>query len=317
MGTGSTSGASGSGGLRVFSVGWSPYTWGYWCRTSRGWYWVGYEPFAWVTYHYGYWHYDSFYGWIWIPDYWNYRFTAANCYWYYSGRYIAWYPAPPPPEVAVRLNIQPRARFDFARAVIVNRSDFLAPNIQEVLAPAAKVAIELRDLRPSFTDERPPHPAMIERATGQRIVETELDVKDLKAAGGAEVTIAKPVTLKPPPRVFRELDQTTREKVTHPAKRSHDAAPAASATRPRFRVPDRRSSPTDVRPPATRDRSPYERNDKAGSPASPSSSPPSAKPPAPRTRPPVKTSTPRQPPPTPESREDDDSKRGSKLKSGR
>ena len=48
-------------GIRVwrpptFGISWRPYTHGYWTRTRYGWYWVGYEPFAWVTYHYGYWY---------------------------------------------------------------------------------------------------------------------------------------------------------------------------------------------------------------------------------------------------------------------
>ena len=47
---------------------WRPYLLGRWAWTDYGWYWVSREPFGWITYHYGRWYFDDYYGWVWIPD---------------------------------------------------------------------------------------------------------------------------------------------------------------------------------------------------------------------------------------------------------
>jgi hypothetical protein len=39
---------------------WSPYREGRWIWTSDGWYWHSYEPFGYITYHYGRWYYDDY-----------------------------------------------------------------------------------------------------------------------------------------------------------------------------------------------------------------------------------------------------------------
>lgn len=46
---------------------WRPYQEGHWVWTEYGWTWVSDEPFGWAVYHYGRWHYDNYYGWIWVP----------------------------------------------------------------------------------------------------------------------------------------------------------------------------------------------------------------------------------------------------------
>ncbi len=71
---------------------WRPYIDGYWLWTKWGWYWVSNEPFGWIVYHYGRWHFDQFYGWIWIPD--N-EWAPAWVEWRYSDFYIGWAPLPP------------------------------------------------------------------------------------------------------------------------------------------------------------------------------------------------------------------------------
>lgn len=71
---------------------WAPYKMGRWVWTDYGWYWDSYEPFGYIVYHYGRWHYDDYYGWIWIPDY---EWGPAWVEWRYDDFYIGWAPLPP------------------------------------------------------------------------------------------------------------------------------------------------------------------------------------------------------------------------------
>ena len=86
-----------SGGVTVWRPGhitgeWQPYRDGYWIWTNDGWYWESYEPFGYITYHYGRWYYDDYYGWIWVPD--N-QWAPAWVEWRYDNDYIGWAPLPP------------------------------------------------------------------------------------------------------------------------------------------------------------------------------------------------------------------------------
>jgi hypothetical protein len=74
-------------------VNWQPYCDGYWVWTDCGWYWVSDDPWAWACYHYGYWVYDSIYGWIWVP---GVEWAPAWVCWRYGGGYIGWAPIAPP-----------------------------------------------------------------------------------------------------------------------------------------------------------------------------------------------------------------------------
>jgi hypothetical protein len=71
---------------------WSPYREGRWIWTSDGWYWQSYEPFGHITYHYGRWYFDDYYGWLWYPDY---EWAPAWVEWRYDNDYIGWAPLHP------------------------------------------------------------------------------------------------------------------------------------------------------------------------------------------------------------------------------
>jgi hypothetical protein len=71
---------------------WRPYLYGYWVWTVDGWYWVSDEPWSWAVYHYGRWHYDEEYGWLWIP---GYEWAPAWVEWRYGGDHIGWAPLGP------------------------------------------------------------------------------------------------------------------------------------------------------------------------------------------------------------------------------
>lgn len=71
---------------------WSPYREGRWIWTTDGWYWHSYEPFGYITYHYGRWYYDDYYGWLWVP---GYEYAPAWVEWRYDDNYIGWAPLHP------------------------------------------------------------------------------------------------------------------------------------------------------------------------------------------------------------------------------
>ncbi|MEJ2105243.1 MAG: hypothetical protein P8X47_11800 [Ignavibacteriaceae bacterium] len=71
---------------------WMPYTMGRWIWSDCGWYWDSYEPFGYITFHYGRWFYDDYYGWLWYPDY---EWAPAWVEWRYDNDYIGWAPLNP------------------------------------------------------------------------------------------------------------------------------------------------------------------------------------------------------------------------------
>lgn len=81
---------------------WRPYLNGRWMWTDYGWYWVSDEPFGWATYHYGRWHYDDYYGWVWFPDnVWGPSWVE----WRYDTDYIGWAPLPPQARFSIHVGI--------------------------------------------------------------------------------------------------------------------------------------------------------------------------------------------------------------------
>ena len=81
---------------------WTPYNVGRWVWTYDGWYWDSYEPFGHVTYHYGRWYYDDYYGWLWYPDY---EWAPAWVEWRYDNDYIGWAPLHPYAVFSVSIGI--------------------------------------------------------------------------------------------------------------------------------------------------------------------------------------------------------------------
>jgi hypothetical protein len=73
----------------VVAVGWQPFYHGGWSWTRHGWFWVGGEPWGYMTYHYGRWVWDPAFGWVWVPgSYWS----PAWVNWYWDAAYIGWSP---------------------------------------------------------------------------------------------------------------------------------------------------------------------------------------------------------------------------------
>lgn len=68
---------------------WRPFFNGRWLLTEFGWTWISYEPFGWMTCHYGFWAHDFALGWIWIPDY---EWSPARVSWIVFDDFVCWSP---------------------------------------------------------------------------------------------------------------------------------------------------------------------------------------------------------------------------------
>lgn len=82
---------------------WAPYQVGRWVWSSNGWYWDSYEPFGDITFHYGRWYNDDYYGWIWVPD--N-EWGPAWVEWRYDDDYIGWAPLSPYATFSISFGIR-------------------------------------------------------------------------------------------------------------------------------------------------------------------------------------------------------------------
>ncbi len=107
---------------------WSPYRYGQWIWTNDGWYWDSYEPFGWITYHYGRWYYDDYYGWMWVPDD---QWAPAWVEWRYDDDYIGWAPLPPYANFSINVGIQFSVNFftPYSHWHFVNYNNFCSPHI--------------------------------------------------------------------------------------------------------------------------------------------------------------------------------------------
>jgi hypothetical protein len=128
-------------------VGWSPFTCGRWTRWYGEQVWIPYEPFGYVTHHYGHWVVVNGV-WYWVPP--TAFVTARRVFWHpgrvawiHTERHIGWVPLAPhevyyghrrwgPNSLVITqvniniLNIQIHRYANFGHPVIVNKSDFYA-----------------------------------------------------------------------------------------------------------------------------------------------------------------------------------------------
>jgi hypothetical protein len=113
---------------------WAPYTRGGWIYTNSGWYWDSYEPFGHIVYHYGRWHYDDYYGWIWIPDY---EWAPSWVEWRYDDDYIGWAPLPPYAHFSITIGITFTRHYSFGyhHWHFVKYRNFCDPYIYNHFAP--------------------------------------------------------------------------------------------------------------------------------------------------------------------------------------
>ncbi|MDR2697890.1 MAG: FecR domain-containing protein [Holophagales bacterium] len=73
----------------VTIANWRPYWRGYWGAHRGGMTWISYDPFGYITHHYGRWGWNSYYGWYWIP---GVYYSPAWVVWNISGSFFGWAP---------------------------------------------------------------------------------------------------------------------------------------------------------------------------------------------------------------------------------
>lgn len=74
---------------RPFAGGWHPFFSGQWITAGKQLYWVSSEPWGWIPYHLGVWHWDHKRGWLWIP---GSAFAPAWVEWAFFADNFAWRP---------------------------------------------------------------------------------------------------------------------------------------------------------------------------------------------------------------------------------
>ncbi len=75
---------------------WAPYRNGYWAQsdTLNSLVWISFDPWGWMTEHYGFWRYHQVYGWLWSPfNQANFSYHPYCATWFDDGsNYVGWYP---------------------------------------------------------------------------------------------------------------------------------------------------------------------------------------------------------------------------------
>jgi hypothetical protein len=102
------------------AVGFSPYlTNGYWFYSTYGWTWYSYYSWGWAPFHYGRWHFDVAFGWLWIPDtVWGPGWVA----WRTGGGYCGW--APLGPNISVNVIVTGGHTIVHDHWIFVREKDF-------------------------------------------------------------------------------------------------------------------------------------------------------------------------------------------------
>ncbi|MHB8054443.1 MAG: DUF6600 domain-containing protein [Candidatus Aminicenantales bacterium] len=74
---------------RPYAGGWRPYYSGQWEQAGNQLYWVPSEPWGWIPFHLGVWHWDNKRGWLWVP---GSVFAPAWVDWSFKDNFFAWRP---------------------------------------------------------------------------------------------------------------------------------------------------------------------------------------------------------------------------------
>jgi hypothetical protein len=154
--------------IPAVTPGWRPFMYGEWINADEGWTWDSYEPYGWLTDHYGNWYYDPQMGWVWVP---GYTYSAAPVDFITYDNYIGWAPLPPPgfpapdffaPGASIVFNVVKINDFD--------RHDL--PHVVMTQPPPARNRGEIRRGAPA--------PEAIQRVTGRPIVKEHFNREETK-----------------------------------------------------------------------------------------------------------------------------------------
>ena len=196
---------------------WRPYTDGRWVYTDLGWLWLGEEPWAWATYHYGRWTQDPDRGWIWVP---GSTWAPAWVSWRRGKGWIGWAPLPPKAAWAQASGLS-LVDGDLDRAIterswaFVPARDFPSAKMKGRIAPVGKnatlIPLTMNVTRYALSGTRPaergmtaegvgegraPRPIKVTAARAQRLNRAEI-------VNGAFVEVYRPELLPEAPERSR------------------------------------------------------------------------------------------------------------------
>jgi hypothetical protein len=223
-------------------VGWRPYCDGHWVWTDVGWYWVSDEPWAWATYHYGSWSFDSEFGWVWVP---GIEWAPAWVYWRIGDGYCGWAPRSPRGVIiAPSLFVFVESRHFHERVrpstVIVNNTTIINKTTQ-----ITRISRETRDIggtKQKIVINEGPGVAMVEKATSKKInpVPIREAVRETPVPSSVQRKIQEPSVAKKAPVIQEEQETKPERKSSSTEIVEPRTAPPAS---------DYRVAPTKVAPP--------------------------------------------------------------------
>jgi hypothetical protein len=118
---------------------WRPYANdGHWLWSDQGWYWQSTYSWGWAPFHYGRWHNDTQFGWVWAPDT---EWAPAWVSWRHGDDYYGWAPLPPESRFEAGVGFHYRDRnvgfnFDFLLGdrdyTFVSSRDFMETDLHRV-----------------------------------------------------------------------------------------------------------------------------------------------------------------------------------------
>jgi hypothetical protein len=192
------------------AVSWQPYCNGIWVWTDHGWYWSSNEPWAWATYHYGTWAFDSGSGWVWVP---GIEWAPAWVHWRAGGGYVGWAPCPPRGLiVAPRFYaFVPTSHFQepIRPASLVANNATIINQTKPIIA-TQRASRNLGDTRPTVVRNDGPDVTAIQKAVGKEIRALPIHEAVQQTAFPKLRSSAKPVSPDLTP-AKQKIDQSAEE----------------------------------------------------------------------------------------------------------
>ena len=213
--------------------GWRPYTRGYWTYTDYGWTWVSYEPFGRDVYHYGRWVYDSYEGWVWVPDT---VWAPAWVAWQEGDDYVGWAPLPPASRWASSGLVYSSSAIATPSWVFVQRPYFLNRHINTYVVPVARNVTVLRttkdvthfDVAKGKPVNRGIDVTRVESTNGKKMVKTytsqRQNVRTQRRASVAQTTHLERRTKVAPSQATR-VERRTKRNESPVANRQRNISP--------------------------------------------------------------------------------------------
>jgi hypothetical protein len=214
---------------RVDFATFRPYADGFWAPSDPwGWVWISAEPFGWATYHYGYWTWDRFQGWVWAP---GGDWGPAWVSWEVAGGYAGWAPLGPQGDPAYGGG---GGAYVYAPLGMLGSTDIRAHTVaRAALGAAAEGArpienlVEHEGVRYNFG----PDFALVERARGGPLAKVKIDdgIGSVGAGGRRKDAAAEQ---SPAAQV-----EATREAALAAARQARDLIQRGGASPSRLPVP--------------------------------------------------------------------------------